>query len=202
MLLNHNKIPVWKWDGQSESRCPDCNSELLARKGEYIIWHWAHYPRTATKYCWTEESQWHLTMKKAYYGFKNWRIEVPVVVRNTKYRIDAVNSGTCQYREFVHTLSNKYAEKHKKLTTLNYNVLWIYDGSMFASRHRRAVWNGGIKRLLKPKARDVYSETGGLVHFNGKLWREWKYDVWYPLEGPASMEILNRYNRIIRECNK
>jgi len=193
IILNHNKIPVWGWDGSSESRCPDCGANLTSRKGEYVVWHWAHYPNTSTRNCWTRESRWHLLMKKAYYDLKNWKIEVPFTVKRKKFRIDAANLETGSFREFVHTLSPNYIDKHRILADSGMDIMWIFDGNEFGRNRLKRVRGGGIKHLLKPRARDIHLATGGLVHFERSLWHEWKKDIWYPNNGPAAKLILNLF---------
>ena len=88
--------------------------------------------------------------------------------------------------EFVHSLSPKYLPKHEALmrSQLRPNVAWIFDGDAYLSKRRRVVAQGGIKRMLKPNARELVHRIGrghAYVHYQGKLWQHWKHDIFYPV---------------------
>lgn len=193
MILNHNRTPVWKWQGE-ESLCPDCQGQLIARRGDIVVWHWAHHARLqGRQICGHSESEWHLRMKLAYLNFQDWEIEVPIQVGGRKLRLDARSKRTEQIREFVHSLSPYYVEKHYLLKTNNCKVLWIFDGEEFRSLRAFAVRGGGQKNFLKPSAYETWEWTGGLVHWNNKLWRNWRGNIWYPCTGPLAREVCSRF---------
>lgn len=198
MILNHERKPVWEWES-GESLCPDCGARLSARKGEVKVWHWAHLPTKGGRRtgCDCEETAWHVRWKMAYLGLPGWAIEQPCVVNGVSYRVDAVNTRTLAVREFVHSLSPSYAAKHKALAGSNLDVMWLADGDEFASARRLGVVGTvsgpGYRRLLKPRAYDTHKLIGMRVHFEGKLWREWKNDVWFQMTGEAAAEMLCRY---------
>lgn len=203
MIYNHERKAVWQWDS-GESLCPDCARPLVARRGEFVCWHWAHKPfRATTNKCHHKETQWHLAMKMAYMGFDGWNIEVPVDIGGKKYRIDAYREGKA--REFVHSLSPHYVGKHLSLKQSGMDVLWIYDGKEFASSRwsfcagRRGP---GYRRLLKPAAGMVFNETGGLVHHNDMLLKEWRHGVFYPCTGEAAETILKNYGKALNEMRR
>lgn len=203
MIYNHERKAVWQWDS-GESLCPDCERPLVARRGELVCWHWAHKPsRRAGDKCPHKETRWHLAMKMAYLGFNGWSIEVPLTVNGKKYRIDAYREGKA--REFVHSLSPHYSNKHLALKQSGMDVLWIYDGAEFASK-RFAYCSGrssvGYRRLLKPTARRVFNHTGGLIHYNDHLLKEWKHDVFYACGGDAAENILENYGRALNEMRR
>lgn len=196
MLLNHKREPVWN-HSEGESLCPDCGSPLLARKGEIKVWHWAHPPgRSNTSRCEWAETDWHLTWKRAAQQ-DGWEVEHPIAIDGKRYRLDAFDARSNLIREFVHSLSPSYVAKHRALSAEygRRRVTWIFDGHVFVSLRRKAVRNGGIKRLLKPTAKALHDEIGGLVHIqSGPLagvWRHWKHDVWY--RHPNSAGLLAIY---------
>ena len=204
MLFNHLKIPVWKWDGKVESLCPECKAPLVARRGDLVIWHWAHHPvrNGAPRECGVEpESGWHLQMKMAYAGFDGWLSEEPVVIGGVRYALDAVSDRGGRVREFVHSINlARLARKCEALKKMDgYEVMWVYDGTEFASLRRRWGNKGEVRGLLKPLALDAHRMTGGLVHMHGVgaretgLWRHWKDNIWFPCEGEASKAVLAAY---------
>ena len=198
MIYNHERKAVWQWES-GESLCPECGCRLISRKGEMVCWHWAHKAgHRSNSDCPHEESAWHLAMKFVYLEFNGWDIEVPVFAVGKKYRADAMNVTTGRIREFVHTLSPYYFQKHLDLKIGGYNVVWIADGKEFSSLRLTTTRNGGVKRLLKPKAIALHKSVGLLVHHDALLWREWNYDVWFPCRGDASNEILERLKKYDR----
>jgi competence CoiA-like predicted nuclease len=198
MLLDHDRrtVAVARDAGDLDgSRCPDCGDGLIAKRGELVVWHWAHRPGHADRDCAHEESQWHLRMKAAYLNFPGWQVEVPLVVGDGKFRVDAMNASTGAVREFVHSLSPYYRRKHVALKQGGKDVLWIMDGREFVSLRAKDVRRGGKRRFLKPRAEELHDLVGTLVHYEGMLWHEWRDGVWYPNAGRAAMEVVRLYER-------
>lgn len=198
MLLNHLGQPVWKYRG-GPTKCPSCEADLVARRGEIRMWHWAHPPKSTSRECdgW-EESQWHLQWKAAYLELAGWRVEHRVVLSGgQQFIVDACRPAVSRVREFVHSLSPRYIEKHQALIAAKrFDVLWIYDGAEFASLRAKVTRDGrGLRKLLKPRANEIHEQTGGLIHHEGRLWRRWKGDVWYPVEGERSSRMLQLFNK-------
>ena len=184
MLFNHLHIPVWNHKQGDASLCPLCDASLIARKGEVIVWHWAHHPRHHTRaQCPHEESPWHLKWKFAYLSFRGWEIEKPLVIEGKRYIVDAMNPHTGRVREFIHSLSPYYVQKHKALSAHGrFEVRWLIDGHRFCGRRQRELQNNGVKRLLIPRAFDLAQLLEGAVrvHWGAQIWRHWQRNIWYP----------------------
>ncbi|MDM8006091.1 MAG: competence protein CoiA family protein [Phycisphaerae bacterium] len=197
MIFNADRLPVWRWDGASESRCPECRELLTAKRGDLVVWHWAHRPSAAGRSaCPHEESEWHLRMKATYLEFAGWEIEVPIHVSGRLYRLDARSRITRNIREFVHSLSPHYRDKHLDLKRAGLPVQWIFDGNEFASRRARPCRGGGIRRLLKPRAYGICHFVKGRVHYRGQLWREWHSNIWFPCTNESAAEIVRRFELV------
>jgi hypothetical protein len=196
MLLNHARQTPRDWDDAAPSYCPDCGSALLPRRGRLIAWHWSHRPScdgATGRACLAEETAWHLVWKSVYHGFDGWEVEVPFVVDGERFRLDAARLDAGKAREFIHTLSDAYLHKHAALRASGLDVLWIYDGGRFAAARARPVAGGGLRHLLKPLARHLHAQVGGLAHHDGRLWREWRGDVWYPAEGETITKLASLF---------
>jgi hypothetical protein len=196
MIFNAARVSVCQWDGIAESRCPECGEDLIAKRGDVIVWHWAHRPHADGRTtCPHEESAWHLLMKRTYQTFPGWEAEVPIEVNGQTYRADAMNPRTGAIREFVHSLSEHYRAKHLALKAGGFDVLWIMDGERFASRRRRHVGDRGISRLLKPVAYQMARQLGAVVHHQGQLYAEWRGNVWFTRRGQAAAAVCQRYEQ-------
>jgi hypothetical protein len=195
MLYNARRQKVRDWQPGEASNCPDCARSLFARRGEFIIWHWAHYADTSGSNraapCGHRETAWHLAWKQAHEDM-GWLVEKTL----GGYRADAHLAATRQVREFVHSLSPYYAAKHKSYGSLRLNAQWIIDGAAFESARRKPCRKGGgYKSLLVPRAYQLQQELRGrcLVHWDGALWREWKNNIWYENTGSPWTEMLAQY---------
>lgn len=141
-------------------------------------------------------------MKQAYLSFANWQVEAPVLIKGIMYRVDAMNQTTGRIREFVHSLSPRYIMKHRDMAWAGFDCTWILDGEMFVSANRKCVhgWDScGYKGMLKPKAFEVFEDLPTLIHFEDRLWRRWKGNIWYPCSGKASEEIIARFDTAKKE---
>src|SRR5579862_223501 len=134
VILNHLRLRVAEHLTGEESYCPLCRGSLIAKRGDLVIWHWAHRPSTGAKSaCPFEESPWHLGCKDAYSRFPGWEIEYPVTIEGERFVLDAFNPTTGRVREFIHTLSSYYVAKHRRLAAQYADVRWLFDGAQFAS---------------------------------------------------------------------
>lgn len=196
MLLNHLRQTPDGWDDAVSSLCPDCSSLLTPRRGPVVRWHWAHKAASHSSShagCLTCETEWHLRWKAAYLSFDGWEVEWPVDCSGTSYRADAANPRTGRVREFVHSLSDRYVAKHLALQSSGYDVLWVFDGEEFSASRKKQVSRGGVKHLLKPRARWMHGRIGGFVHWEDSLRKHWKNDVWFPAEGETVDRLLSLF---------
>ena len=200
MFYNHRRQRVQEWDGRSGSSCPLCRASLVARRGDLVAWHWAHHPYDhARSGCDYAESDWHLQWKSVYLQL-GWQIELPVKIHGQRFLLDAVNPKTGRIREFVHSFSANYAPKHRLLAQAGYDICWIFDGATACSLRLRGIKNAGISHFLKPLALDYARGLTTLVHTHPgsplktpNLWREWKENVWFPLDGERSRKVLELF---------
>lgn len=189
------------------SFCKECNDKMFPRMGETRAWHWAHYPRAHDRKCgnWVE-SNWHLSWKDTYTTLSsNWKVEYRVL--GGRYIIDAANphvrnrdgSIGC-YREFVHSLSLYYLEKHRVLKAHGFNnILWIFDGEEFLAKPQ-PVGPKHFQNLVITRALDLIAELGfehAKVHYRGKFWKLFSSKdqggLWFPVVGDHTDQMLTWY---------
>lgn len=201
MILNADRLSVRDFDRdfdeasvKPDSLCPLCKSPLVAKRGEMKIWHWAHQPKSMRRSsCPWEESAWHLRWKYGYLSFDRWQIEAPLMVNGNRYIIDAYQPLTRRVREFVHSLSPYYEQKHLALKSSGYDVMWIFHGDIFASLRMIRRRDGSIRNLLRPSAYQVCERLNGCVHYENSLWKLWKNNIWFRMESPTVEILLLRY---------
>lgn len=220
MLLNAARIPVWQWNDKDPSICPDCGEKLMARRSEFKIWHWAHYPlpKGATpRACHAEETAWRLQWKFAQMCAPGWEIEKRVMLEDKVMVLDAFNAELNTACVFVHSTSKQSLERFERLMRASFKTFWIYDGNkdgLGSARTRRRVWyereNGftkceGYQRMLKPAAMGLYKLTKGAVHRYEGLWqctntepyRGWgkvkDVTLWSQLTGERAQAALHNF---------
>jgi len=183
MLYNHLRQLVRDATPGEPSLCPLCDAGLIARRGEIVVWHWAHRAKRSGT-CPHQETDWHLAWKAAYVRFPAWEVERRITIGETVYVLDAVNLNTGRVREFVHSLSPYYVGKHRALLAAGYDVTWIMHGEPFFSTKGHFIRKGGIRRLLRPKAQELADALGDrlLVQVGDQLYRHWRERIYYPTE--------------------
>jgi Competence protein CoiA-like family len=192
VIFNHARQRVEHFSG-GESLCPLCGTELIARRGEIVIWHWAHRAFAAGRTaCAFEESPWHLAWKDTYAAWPNWTVEQLVMVRGRKFILDAANLRTGRVREFVHSLSPYYREKHRVLLEQYDDVRWLFDGCVFLSKRCERCRDGrGVRNVLKPRALLAAEELAPRVgvHLGRQIFRCWRENVWYPIGSETARRL-------------
>lgn len=202
MFYNHERKLVNQWVKGEPSFCPYCRNPMIAKMGRMVIWHWAHY---ADSGCGYTETLWHMVWKMVYLSVPGWEVEYPVEIDGKQYRLDAYNQRTGSVREFVHSISDTYRQKHLDLLASEYSPLWIWDGDAFRSKflkwHRRDsdLWfSYGLKR----SALWLFKELDSYLHFNGFWWRHWKDNKWFMIESEKTKFLLSQFNSIRKEYAK
>lgn len=141
MLLNHMGKGVWDWRQGDVSLCPECHEQLIAKRGNIVVWHWAH--RRKSNCIGSEgETDWHMAMKLAHLAC-GWRIEYPCEIGGRRLRLDAYNEQTAEVREFVHSLCPAYVEKNQVLASCFRQALWIFDGQAFTRKNTESEFLSG-----------------------------------------------------------
>lgn len=94
----------------------------------------------------------------------------------------------------MHSLSDRYVDKQLALAAQHWDAHWIYDGGALSSLRARPVKKGeGVKNRLRTMAFDIHMGTGGLVHYNGKLWEHWLDNIWFPDRSWDARNLLAGY---------
>lgn len=199
MIYNHVGKAVWDYHYTEniDSRCPICDERLVGKRYHVrVIWHWAHKPKSRTD-CPHYESHWHMLAKIAQRRMSGWIIEHPIDLGHKIYRVDAFHRPSGTIREFVHTATPYYYQKHLDLRKARHNrINWVYDGEQFASL--KSSWARdfkGRRDLLRPTPFQLFEKIGGLVHWRDGLWHHHAGNVWYPYEH----EDAKRFLKILAE---
>lgn len=117
--INRNK-PTPK----AVSKCPACQSELVAKCGKVMIWHWAHKSLDECDANWEPTTQWHL----------DWQAMVPESMQEVHMgkHIADVKLSNGKVIEIQH--SNIPVEVVQDREQFYINMTWIFDGKDFFNR--------------------------------------------------------------------
>lgn len=117
---------------KARATCPTCNSQMIAKCGRTVVWHWAH---EATDECdpWSEgETLWHAAWKSRF-ADSEVTIRRPVGGVETSHRADAVTPrGTVI--EFQHSTIS--AEDIEDREWFYRDMVWVLDATDAFRRSR------------------------------------------------------------------
>jgi len=188
VIHNHLGKAVWEYHytDNPASQCPICEGHLVAKRpSRRTVWHWAHRPKHRGD-CPHYESHWHLVAKIAQSRLRGWVIEHPIQTSVKKFRVDAFNTKFERIREFVHTVTPYYYQKHLVLRAERYSqVNWVYHGEQYVSLRARPVAKGGIKSFLVPRA--------------WELFENWQKNIWFPFDDPDATSFLTSFAAVEHE---
>jgi len=204
MEINHLGLTVRQHDIRNkslESFCPACGLEVIPRRGNVNVWHWAHKEVemdcifSAIDYRNNQESRWHKSMKSIAVSRLGYEAEKHVKIDGRCFRVDAYHSKHKIALEFVNSLNECYLLKRKYFAIAKERGLtsiWIFNGDKFLNRHTPPVerrediplafqGDGSTKHrivlegLLSRKCHFYMQELNGiaLCHRAGKVFKNW-----------------------------
>jgi hypothetical protein len=138
----------------------------------------------------------------------NWVIEHPIDVGHKRYRVDAYNTKYGTIREFVHTATPYYYQKHLDLRKARHNhINWLFDGEQFVSKLSRYIPRKGDRspghsEFLKDTPFQLFEKIGGLVHYENRIWTHWKNNVWFHFDHPDAKRFLVELDRARKDLDE
>lgn len=166
-------------DGQI-SKCGCCGSEVFAKTGDEVTWHWSHYPTDACD-SWAEpdgESRWHYEWKK--YLREQWGAGTEVKIEN--HRADAVMPDGL----VIELQSSKLDPKQIQEREAFYgNMIWIYRAHWFD--HHRIFFSEqrpDVLRLFKAAERNWKPSISAKPSFKYPFRWKWADTSQYHIRKP------------------
>jgi hypothetical protein len=219
MYLNHQRLSVPDWNAlPPESRpasfCPECNRPLIAKRGNLVVWHWAHQKNQDRPCAYgAGETEWHRRWKAAF-AMSGFSVEYPYIAKceshqGKVYRFDACRVGEEPEKpvlavwEFVHSLSDEYAAKDAGITSDKIELFWVLDGEKFVSSMSKkhhlitdGYFTGSHTSFLKAKAFDLYKSLQGEVytHWDNQLWTHVGHNMWHRTPPPTLDRLFRGWN--------
>lgn len=121
-----NRIDILNADLDRKYYCPVCNQELIQRRGEINVPHFAH-KKNSYELC----DSWHYDMTEWH---RNWQLlypeenrEVVVEYDGKKHRADILINNTVI--EFQHSKLSpeEFNERNSFYKAAGYNIIWLFD---------------------------------------------------------------------------
>jgi len=144
-------------------KCPACDHPMIAKCGEYRIWHWAHERKHPCDPWWENEGPWHRAWKAEFP--KAWQEVVHVADDGTKHFAD-VETEHGWVIELQH--SRISPEERRSRDAFYRQLVWVVDGTRRkrdAGQFARA-WNDGTPVGKGFPVRRLYANDCALL-------REW-----------------------------
>ena len=157
-------------------RCFECGELLAWRKGNAKVTSFFRH-RAKTRCPGGFMTPWHAAMQTAC-AAAGFDTEYAVTVQGVRRRLDAYHAGTNICIEFVSSLSQRYAQKHRQLIEFPIQTAWFFNsGAHFATaahEERVDVWalNQGVIRI-----QNLFSEDGGAREVVEEIGRKHCYTI-------------------------
>ncbi len=103
--------------------CPSCIAAVVAKCGDYRVWHWAHRGVRGCDPWWETETEWHRTWKN---GFPTDWQEVVHFAESGEKHIADVKTNSGMVIEFQHSFLK--AEERKAREAFYRKMVWVVDG--------------------------------------------------------------------------
>ena len=104
--------------------CPSCQSEVLAKCGKYLKWHWAHKSKTHCDPWWETEGEWHRNWKSHFP--EEWQEIVCVDSVSGELHIADIKTPSGLVIEFQR--SSISPEEVKAREDYYNSMIWVIDG--------------------------------------------------------------------------
>ena len=105
-------------------RCAYCGSEMIAKCGRVIMWHWAHKSRVSCDPWWKSETEWHRNWKNRFPS--EWQEVVHTDQGSGEKHIADVKTPFGLVIEFQHSPIEQMEMDSRE--AYYRNIIWIVDG--------------------------------------------------------------------------
>jgi competence CoiA-like predicted nuclease len=139
--------------------CSCCESETIAKCGNYKIWHWAHKSNKNCDSWWESETEWH-RLWKSYFPIENQEVVHKDIDSGEKHIADVktLNGMVIEFQN-----SPIAAEELKAREAFYKRVIWIVNGDSFKNRF-----------LLTSPLPDPSSEFSQNIEFAGDYYKKYE----------------------------
>lgn len=104
--------------------CQYCGEEMVAKCGQFVIWHWAHMPKRNCDPWWDSESEWHREWKERFP--EDWREIIHIDELSGEKHIADVKTPSGTVVEFQRSpISSKEVTSREEFYQ---TMVWVIDG--------------------------------------------------------------------------
>lgn len=208
---NHNRIHISQaTSGKNGYFCPVCGKEMVARKGEVRIPHFAHYKCNCIDDWHYNKGPWHLKCQNLF-PLENQEVVLSKTDRNGEKKIhiaDICFPDSSLIIEFQHSpiALHEFDARNKFYMSLNYSVCWIFDvseGGGLYQYHQDTLDDGTelyyIQLVKSVKSyRGIFfdkisRENGLIIGFYDSYFKPEPFFL--PLETKAEENIMTNYGK-------
>lgn len=126
-IVNNSKTAVDETEATT-AHCPCCNSEMVARRGNIMVHHWAHKSLIECDSYFEPKTEWHVRMQNLLSGNDKTKQEVIIEKDNVKHIADIVNNKgvviECQHSPISQ-------ETIVERETFYNDMIWLFDAETF-----------------------------------------------------------------------
>jgi len=113
---------------KARAECPSCGKKVIAKCGNFNIWHWSHFPEKHCDSWWENETEWH-RMWKSHFPLANQEV-IQFDENSGEKHIADIKTDTGLVIEFQN--SPMKVEELLKREAFYRNMIWIVNGTGFS----------------------------------------------------------------------
>src|SRR5262249_38057129 len=104
-------------------KCPGCGNAVIAKCGEYRVWHWAHQGTRTCDHWWEPETEWHRAWKSQFPP--EWQKIIQRSEDGEKHIAD-VKTDRGVVLEFQHSFLRRDERESREM--FYRNMVWVVNG--------------------------------------------------------------------------
>tara|TARA_R100000789_G_scaffold67668_1_gene63651 strand:- start:61 stop:876 length:816 start_codon:yes stop_codon:yes gene_type:complete len=141
--------------------CPFCKAKTIAKCGEILSWHWAHYRKHDCDHWWENEQEWHRNWKNKFPN--DWQ-EVIHRSEDGEKHIADIKTDHSWAIEFQHSYLDPKERRSREL--FYKRMVWVVDGLRRKNdlkQFTEAIQDHGILISERPRIHSVFPDFCRLI---------------------------------------
>lgn len=142
------------------AECPGCGHAMIAKCGQYRVWHWAHRGTRTCDSWWESETEWHRSWKNHFP--EDWQ-EIICWSDDGEKHVADVKTENGLVLEFQHSFLRRDERESREI--FYQNMVWVVDGQRRTRDREQFVASFGSATVVnfKPLTFSFPSKEGALL---------------------------------------
>lgn len=176
-------------------KCPCCGSEVIQKKGDIMIWHFAHKSLADCVDYYDHKGEWHRAMQELF-PEKNREVYEKTFMYRHIFDILTDKGRIIEFQHSPISINDFQQRTHDYLLRSIFEetkrAIWVFDFSEreFTVGSKRYDWNDRARKIYWSRAKNLF---GDYRNYNGKA----QYELWLYIS-PYSSRLDKNVNCFLR----